>query len=48
MVDVRNARIRAYTSNISRDERLLKTRLSDVERRSSKDALRRSDLRSRH
>ena len=33
MGDVRNARIRAHTSNISRYERLLETRLSDVERR---------------
>ena len=33
MVDVRKARIRAHTSNISRYERLLETRLSDVERR---------------
>ena len=33
MVDERNARIRAHASNIRRYERLLETRLSDVERR---------------
>lgn len=33
MVDERNARIRAHAGNIRRYERLLVTRLSDVERR---------------
>jgi hypothetical protein len=33
MIDERNARLRAHANNIRRYERLLETRLSDVERR---------------
>jgi len=32
MIDERNARLRAHANNIRRYERLLETRLSDVER----------------